>query len=57
VVKLKKIKNIIIIIKSKLNNKPSIENPRSGGISTGSGRYLTGSVPHGHSLIFKKLNK
>jgi hypothetical protein len=31
-----------------------MENPRSGGISTGSGEYLTGSVPHDHSLIFKK---
>jgi hypothetical protein len=40
------------------SNEPSILNPRSGGISTGSGRYLTDSVPHGHSLIFKnKINK
>jgi hypothetical protein len=42
------------ILKGKTMNEPSIENPRSGGISTGSGRYFTGSVPHGHSLIKQK---
>jgi hypothetical protein len=50
VVKLKKILKKLFFVLNK-NNKPSIENPRSGGISTGSGGYLTGSVPHDHSLI------
>ena len=35
----------------------SMLKPRSGGISTGSGAYFTGSVPHDHSLKQQNENE